>query len=145
MRSHAEPSVLPPMYGAEPGQSETASGHAALTATIAAPATSSPRTRASSRGGPASAYAAASAGTTIQPCSIFVMNARPTTAPAHARCLVRPDSIARSVNHADATSRSTSSASGLFTRAIATVTGVSASAAAASRPAAGPKARRTVA
>ena len=39
----------------------------------------------------------------------------------------------------------TSSASGLFTRAIATVTGVSASAVAAAMPAAGPKARRTVA
>ena len=137
--------MLPPINGAEPGHSVTASGHAALTATITAPATSSPRNRASSDGGPASAYAAASAGTTIQPWSIFVMKARPTTAPAHARCLVRPVSTARSVNHADATSRRTSSASGLLTRAIATVTGVSASAAAAIRLAAGPKARRTVA
>ena len=78
---------------------------------------SSWRTRASSRGGPASRYAAPSAGTTIQPCSIFVMNARPTTAPHQARYSSRPDSIARTVQAGGATSSRTSSASGLLTRA----------------------------
>ena len=73
------------------------------------------------------------------------MKARPTIAPASARCRVRPDSTARTVNQAEATSSSTSSASGLSTRAIATVTGVIASAAAASTPAAGENTRRTVA
>ncbi len=69
------------------------------------------RTRTASRGGPAIRSVAVSAGTTIQPCSILVMNARPTKTPAQTRCLVRPDSTARSVAHADATSSSTSSGS----------------------------------
>ena len=73
------------------------------------------------------------------------MNASPTTAPAHTRCFVRPDSTARMTSQAESTISRTSSASGLLTRAIATVTGVSASAAAATRPAAFPNARRTVA
>ena len=64
---------------------------------MATPATSSWRTRTGSEGLPASRYAAPSAGTTIQPCSILVMKARPTIAPASARCLPRPDSIARTV------------------------------------------------
>ena len=95
MRFQTDPSSLPPMYGVEPGHSETATGQAALAATIATPAIASCFTRVSSAGGPASRYAAASAGTTIQPCSIFVMNARPTTTPHRTRCFVRPDSSAR--------------------------------------------------
>ena len=66
------------------------------------------------------------------------MNARPTTAPQRTRCFVRPDSSARTSRQADATMSRTSRASGLFTRAMATVTGVIASAAAAMRPAAVP-------
>ena len=58
---------------------------------------------------------------------------------------MRPFSTARPTSQADATISSTSSASGLLTRAIATVTGVSASAPAASRPAVEPNARFTVA
>ena len=68
-----------------------------------------PRRRAGGRGRaapacPPAGTRAPSAGTTIQPCSILVMNARPTTAPASARCLPRPDSIARTVKYAEATS-----------------------------------------
>ena len=47
--------------------------------------------------------------------------------------------------YAAATMSSTSSASGLFTRPMATVTGVRASSSAAARPAGAPKSRRTVA
>ena len=94
---------------------------------------------------PANRYVAASAGTTIQPWSIFVMNASPTNAPAHTRCFVRPDSTARSVAQPEATSSRTSSGSGMSTRASASVTGESTSIAAASTPATGPNARRTVA
>jgi len=83
------------MYGRElAGHSETATGQAALTATIAAPATSSWRIRTETRGGPASRYAAASAGTIIHPCSIFVMKARPTTAPHHTSAPQVPDEYA---------------------------------------------------
>src|SRR3954469_2339374 len=134
------------MYGRESaGHSDTATGHAALTTTIATPARTSWRIRTGSRGGPARRYAAASAGTTIQPWSIFVMNARPTTTPHHSRNLVRPVSIARTTSQAEATISRTSSASGMSTRAIATVIGEIASAAAAASPATGPNTRRTVA
>src|SRR4051795_11707280 len=133
------------MYGAEPGQSETASGHAADTTPITTPASASRRIRTERRGGPASRYVAASAGTTIQPWSILVMKARPTKTPAHTRCFVRPDSTARSVAQPEATSSSTSSGSGMSTRASASVTGESPSIAAARTPATGPNARRTVA
>ena len=71
-----------------PGQSVTASGHAALDRDHRDARDASWRTRTEQRGGPASRYAAASAGTTIQPWSIFVMKARPTTRPPSARCLV---------------------------------------------------------
>jgi hypothetical protein len=133
------------MYGREPGHSETATGQAALAATMAAPASASWRIRAPSAGGPASRYAAPSAGTIIQPCSILVMNARPTSRPHQTRCFVRPDSSARTRRYAAPTINSTSSASGLLTRPIATVTGMIASAVPAARAAADPKTRRTVA
>ncbi len=54
-----------------------------------------------------------------------------------------PVSIARTVAHAEHTSSSTSSASGLLKRLISTVTGVSASISAASTAARGPSVRRT--
>src|SRR5690349_1920738 len=116
------------MYGADPGHSVTTSGQAALTTVIATPASSSCRMRTDSRGGPASRYAAPSAGTTIQPCSILVMNASPTTTPAQTSVRVRPDWIARTTRYAESTSRNTSSASGLFTRPTAIDTGEIASA-----------------
>src|SRR4051812_4646156 len=133
------------MYGLDPGHRVTATGQAAETTTIEPPASASWRTRVSSFGGPANRYAPASAGTTIQPSSIFVMKARPTTAPHHTRYRVRPVSIARTTRYAETISRRISSASGLLTRPTATITGVTASAAPAIRPATGPKTRRTVA
>ena len=145
MRSSTVPSSLPPMYGVSPGHSATATGHAALTATIATPASASWPSRLPSAGGPARTYAAPSAGAIIHPCSILVMNARPTSAPQNNRCFVLPDSSARTRKYAAATISRTSSASGLFTRAMATVIGVSASIPAAIRPAGAPKTRRTVA
>ena len=76
------------MYGLAPGHSDTATGQATLTSTITAPASSSWRTRVQTPTGANAMYATASAGTIIQPWSIFVMNARPTSAPAAKRCLV---------------------------------------------------------
>src|SRR3954466_14026962 len=134
------------MYGREDaGQSDTATGQAALTTTIVRPASASCQSRVSSRGGPASRYAAASAGTIIQPWSIFVMKASPTIAPHHTRNFVRPGSTALTSSHAEATMSRTTSASGMSTRAIATVTGESASVAPAASAAIGPNTRRTVA
>ena len=79
------------MYGVEPGHSVTASGHAALTATIVTPAT---QQLADADGQAAAARPAGTPrpapGTIIQPSSILVMNARPTTAPAQASVRVRP-------------------------------------------------------
>ena len=73
------------------------------------------------------------------------MNARPTSAPHQARCRVRPTRRPVTTHQAAATISRISSASGLLTRPIATVTGVSARAAAAIRPAGAPNSRRTVA
>jgi len=85
------------MYGLAPGHSDTATGQATLTSTITAPAISNWRTRVQTPTGANAMYAMASAGTIIQPWSILVMKARPTKAPAHTRCLVLPDSSARTV------------------------------------------------
>ncbi len=67
------------------------------------------------------------------------------TQPASAIQRVLAVSVARTTQYAAATSSSTSNASGLLKRNINAATGVSASAAPAIRPAAGPLVRRTVA
>ncbi len=72
-------------------------------------------------------------------------NANPTNAAAASSQPVRARSSDRVIAHAPSTSSSTSSASGLLNRNISTATGVSASAAPAINPAAGPCQRRTVA
>jgi len=86
----------------------------------------------------------ANAGTTSSACSIFVRNPNPTSAPASASQRADATSSARVVAYAPATSSSTSSASGLSKRNISTATGVSANAAPATSPAAGPAQRFTV-
>ncbi len=70
---------------------------------------------------------------------------KPTSTPVSTIHRVLAVSTARTVAYAAATSRNTSSASGLLNRNISVATGVSASTAPASRPAAGPYQRRTVA
>ena len=70
---------------------------------------------------------------------------KPRNTPASSSQRVLAFSTARVVAQAAATMSSTSSASGLLNRNISTATGVSASTAPASRPAAGPATRRTVA
>ena len=86
------------MYGVEPGHSDTASGHAALTATIATPRDEQlPHAPPAARRARRSRTPRRAPAATIQPCSIFVMKASPTIAPASARCRVRPDSTARTV------------------------------------------------
>jgi hypothetical protein len=86
--------------------------------------------------GAATRYTRASAGTTSSACSIFVRNPNPTNAPASISQRGDAFSTARSAAHAAATSANTSNASGLLNRNISAATGVVASTAAASRPAA---------
>src|SRR5919202_4956282 len=113
--------------------------------TSASPASSSCPIRRPSRGGPASRYASAYAGTTSNACSILARNPNPTDPPATISHFVQPFSMARTVAYAPATISSTSSASGLLNRNISTATGVSADTAPAIRPAAGPYHRFTAA
>ncbi len=111
----------------------------------ATPASASWPVRRRRRGGPATRYASAKAGTTMNAWSILVMNPKPTSAPAVTSHAVRPLSMALTVAYAAPTSSSVSSASGLLNRNIRAATGVTASTAPASRPAAPPNHRRTVA
>ena len=78
------------------------------------------------------------AGSTRNACSILVRKPNPTSAPASTSQPVEAFSTA-------ATRSSTSNASGLLNRNISTATGVSAKVVPASRPAAVPNQRRTVA
>ena len=123
------------MYGAEPGHSDTASGHAADTATMTTPGEQrAGAARTASRGGPASRYTAAERGHD-HPALEHLGHERQADehAPAHSEVL-RPAGLdgAQRRPSAEATSSRTSSASGLLTRAIAIVTGESTSIAAAS-------------
>ena len=117
--------------------------------TIAARAASSCSNRVRSRVGPATRYTDPSAGTTSSACPIFVRKPIPISAPHstshHVDALAEAESIARTTAYADATSVSTSRASGLSKRNISTAAGVSANAAPASSPAPGPAHRLTAA
>ncbi len=95
--------------------------------------------------GAASSQTAVNAGSTRNACNILVRNPNPTSTPTSTSQRVRPASTARSSAYAAPTSSSVSSASGLLNRNISTATGVSASTAPASSPAAVPAVRRTVA
>ncbi len=72
-------------------------------------------------------------------------NAKPNITPVNSSQRVPAASTARTIPYADSVSSSTSRASGLLKRNISAATGVSASAAPASRPPSGEKRRRTVA
>ena len=93
--------------------------------------------------GAASRYAAASAGRASQAWTIFAWNARPTQTPASSSCRSDPVTSAADVASAASTSSRISSESDTLPRLSSTVMGVTASTAAAIRPAAGPASRRT--
>ncbi len=135
---------MPETHGRlEAGVSRTSSGHAAPTAIIAAPPARSWRIAVFQPAGAAHSQASARPGTTISAAAIFVSKPRPTATPARTIQRVRPSSKARTMHHSAATQHSTSSASGLLWREIATVIGVVARTSPATKPAARPKRRRT--
>ena len=121
---------MPDTYGREPaGVSHISIGHARPTTSIAAPPASSCRTAATRPFGATQNHAATIPGTTSSAAAIFVSKPRPTNAPAASSQRVLPPARRpRSVAHTAAVMHSTSSASGLLCREIATVIGVSASA-----------------
>src|SRR5919197_1834652 len=127
------------------GTSSTIATHQPAEATRASPAATSCSSRRRGGVGAASRYTSANAGTTSSACSILARNAKPTKAAASSGQRVLARSSARTVAQAPATSSSTSSASGLLKRNISVATGVRASTAPASSPAAGPDQRRTAA
>src|SRR3954471_14297501 len=115
-------SLVPEIQGrSDAGVSATSSGHAPPTTTIAAPPASSCLTAVSRPRGATHIHAAAIPGTTISATAILVSNASPTITPAQTSHFVRPSSNARTTNQSAATEQSTSSASGLLWREIATV------------------------
>ena len=134
---------MPEIHGREEaGVSHMSIGHASPTTAIATPPVSSWRTATSRPRGATQRYAATSAGSTSSAAPILVSKPRPTITPAHTSQRVRPSSSARTVNHSAAVEHSTTSASGLLWREIATVIGVSASTRPATKPAGRPKTRR---
>ena len=139
-------SLVPDTHGrSAAGVSSTSSGHAPPTASIAAPPAASRRNARAvpSAEGAIHIHAATIPGTTASATNIFVSKPSPTATPASTIQRARPSSSARTANHTAATQHRTSSASGLLWREIATVIGVSASAAPATVPPSLPKRRRT--
>ena len=134
---------MPETHGRElAGVSHTSTGHARLTTAIASPPASSCRTRVRPPPGPAHSHAAASPGTMISAAAILVSNPSPIATPASTIQRVRPSASPRTTHHSAATQHSTSSASGLLWREIATLIGVSASTSPATKPAGRPNTRR---
>ena len=133
-------SLVPEIHGrSAAGVSHISSGQARPTAVIAAPPASSPLTRLR---GAAHTHAAAIAGTTSSAAAILASKPSPTATPARTGQRMRPSSSPLTRNQSAAVQQSTSSASGLLWRAMATVTGVSTSTRPAAKPAARPKRRR---
>ena len=125
------------------GVSHISSGQASPTTLIAAPPASSWRTAAPRPRGATHSHAAAIPGTTSRAAAIFASKPSPTHTPDSTSQRVRPSSSPRTRHHTAAVEHSTSSASGLLWREIATVTGVSARTRPAAKPAPRPKRRRT--
>ena len=120
------------------GVSHMSSGHASPTTAIAAPPASSGRTLRLTH-----SHASTMPGSTSSAAAIFASKPRPTMTPDHTSHFVRPSSSPRTANHTAAVTQSTSSASGLLWREIATVIGVSASTRPAAKAAPRPNGRRT--
>src|SRR5580692_7024466 len=143
--AYTESLALPSTYGRScDGTSETAVIHDSEITTVTSPASATWAHRVRSRAaGAASRYAAASAGSASQAWIIFVWKARPTQTPAISSIRSDPLSSAADVASAASTSSRISSESDTLPRPSSTVTGVTATTAAAVRPAAGPASRRT--
>ena len=140
-----ELSLVPEIHGrSAAGVNHTNTGHASPTTAVATPPHSSCLTAVTRPRGATQKYASASAGSTSRPVPIFVSKPAPTITPAQTNHLVLPSSAARTVNHSAAVEHSTTSASGLLWREIATAIGVSASTRPAAKPPARPKTRRTM-
>ncbi len=136
-------SLVPEIQGRlEAGVSVTSSGHAPPTTIIAAPPARSWRSAVSRPRGATQSQAATIPGTIISATAIFVSKPSPTQTPDSTSQRVRPSSSARTTNQSAATEHSTSSASGLLWREMATVIGVTASTRPAMAPATRPKRRR---
>ena len=131
---------MPETYGRdEAGVSHISTGHASPTTAIAAPPAASERTAAARPRGAIHSHAATIPGTTSSAAAIFVSKPRPTSAPDTISHFVEPSRRSpRSIAQSAAVMQSTSSASGLLWREIATVIGVSASVSPATVPAARP-------
>ncbi len=122
--------------------SHISSGQASPTAAITAPPASSWRSARSRPAGATHSQAATIPGTTSSAAAIFVSKPRPTNAPeSSSQRALPPLRRPRSAAQTAAVMQSTSSASGLLWREIATVIGVSASVSPAAKPAARPKRR----
>ncbi len=134
------------MYGrAEAGISSTTATHQPPATTIARVPYSSWSQRRPQPVGAVNRYTRAKAGSTRNACRVLVRNARPNITPTNTSQRVEAVSVARTVPYAASVSSSTSSASGLLKRNISAATGVSASAAPATRPPSAENRRRTVA
>src|SRR3984957_2766924 len=133
-----EPSII----GREPtGHRATIATHQPQLTTIAAAPASICHRRRRSVVGAATMYTRPNPGSTRNACIIFARNAKPIIVPAAITHLVPARSIALVRQYALATSRHTSSASGLSKRNISAATGVIASSAPAARPAPAPNQR----
>ena len=136
-------SLVPETQGrSAAGVSHMSTGQASPTAVMAAPPASSCFTALIRPRGAIQSQAATMPGTTKSAAAILASKPSPTATPASTSQRVRPSSSPRTTHHSAAVQQSTSSASGLLWRAIATVTGVSTSARPAMKPAARPKRRR---
>ena len=144
MSDQTELSLVPETQGrSAAGVSHTSTGQAKPTRAIASPPQANWRTAAGRPRGATHIQATASAGTTSSAAPILASNPSPTHTPASTSQRVRPSSSPRTTNHSAATQHSTSSVSGLLYRAMATNTGVTASASPPTNPANRPKRRRT--
>jgi hypothetical protein len=127
------------------GRSETMTTHHPPATTRATKLPRSCPARRRNEVGAAIMYASPNAGTTVNACIIFVRNAKPRSVPTATNHFVPAFSMARVMQYAAPTKRSTRSASGLSKRNMSAATGVAASTAPATRPAVGLATRRTAA
>src|SRR5215217_7886690 len=105
-------SVEPAMYGRDDaGHSKVSTTNQPADSTNATPATDTCPNRLRTGAGAATRYAAASAGATIRPSSIFARNANPRATPAHANHFAFAPGNARTVQYAAAVISNTMTAS----------------------------------
>jgi hypothetical protein len=136
---------VPEIHGREPaGVSHMSSGQARPATAADTPNQAVARTAAARPRGAIHSQAATIPGTTSSAAPILASKPSPTPAPAQIIQRARPSWSPRTRDHRAKTTHSTSSASGLLWREIATAIGVSASVAPAAKPPARPQQRRTM-